>query len=257
MESYKLFNWLYYIAHAIGVVAVTLVGCWMGFYKGGFGFQDRPKNEFRFHPLFMSLSLLLINGEAILIYRGFRNQPKIYTKLVHGILQFIAFIIVLLGLKAVFDSHNLNKGPDGRPDPVVNLYSLHSWIGLSAVTLFGLQFVGGFIVFFKPGAPMEIRKMVMPTHRLTGLIIFVISLCAALMGVAEISAWSMKCWLDDKVICLEMWIANLFGVLIVAFAAIVIYLVAHPAWIRQPLPSEIAPQAAPILPEEPMQESSH
>ena len=47
----------------------------------------------------MSLSLLLINGEAILIYRGFRNQPKIYTKLVHGILQFIAFIIVLLGLK--------------------------------------------------------------------------------------------------------------------------------------------------------------
>ena len=50
-----------------------------------------------------------------------------------------ALFLTVIGLKAVFDSHNLKKGPDGKPAPIANLYSLHSWMGIITVILFALQ----------------------------------------------------------------------------------------------------------------------
>jgi len=246
-SEFFLFNILYAVAQLLGITAILLIGSWMAFFRGGFGFQDHPENEFRFHPMLMGFAMLLLNGEAILIYRGFRQVPKIYTKPIHGAMQLTGLVVALLGLKAVLDSHNYHRDEEGRPDPKVNFYSLHSWIGISAVTLFATQFAGGFLLFFKPGASLEVRQTLMPAHRLTGIVIFIISLGAALMGVAELSAWSMTCWLSGKVICGEMLLANLFGVTAAAFAAIVLVLVAHPAWIRQPLPSEVQPPAESVV----------
>ena len=69
----------------------------------------------------------------MLVYRVLRNTKKYYLKLIHAATMIVAFVLAVVALKAVFDSHNL---PD---PPLANLYSLHSWIGISAVALFAFQ----------------------------------------------------------------------------------------------------------------------
>jgi len=69
----------------------------------------------------------------MLVYRVFRNERKMRLKILHAVLQALALIISAVGLKAVFDSHNL------AAEPHANLYTLHSWIGLITIILFGIQ----------------------------------------------------------------------------------------------------------------------
>lgn len=68
-----------------------------------------------------------------MVYRVFRNDRKLYVKILHGSLLFFSIIFMAVGLKAVFDSHNLAN------PPVSNMYSLHSWLGLATIILFICQ----------------------------------------------------------------------------------------------------------------------
>lgn len=45
----------------------------------------------------------------------------------------------MIALKAVWDSHDYNRGPDNQLNPIPNLYSLHSWIGIFIFICFCLQ----------------------------------------------------------------------------------------------------------------------
>jgi cytochrome b-561 len=80
----------------------------------------------------------------MLLYRVFRNVEKIYVKLAHALVQVLALLFAAIALKAVFDSHNLAS------PPIPNLYSLHSWFGITAIILFISQWVLGFVSFLYP-----------------------------------------------------------------------------------------------------------
>ena len=75
---------------------------------------------------------------GILMYRVFRHERKKKLKLAHACIMISSFLLTVIGLKAVFDSHNL-KMQDGKPAPIANLYSLHSWMGIITVILFAMQ----------------------------------------------------------------------------------------------------------------------
>lgn len=112
--NYAICTILYIIAHLVGVGALVFVGLWIDYKKDGslknifqsnsiyfrFGFHDQPDLEFKFHPILMSLSLLFLNGEAIMIYRGLRFWPKWLTKFIHATLHTVSFTFMVLGLKA-------------------------------------------------------------------------------------------------------------------------------------------------------------
>lgn len=76
----------------------------------------------------------------------FRNVKKMYIKVLHAGIQVSALIFAAVGLKAVFDFHNAKN--------ITNMYTLHSWIGLTTVVLFGLQV--GILLFISPWATMMV-----------------------------------------------------------------------------------------------------
>lgn len=96
-----------------------------------------------------------------------------------------AFILTVIALVTVFDSHNL------APSPIPNMYSLHSWLGLSAVILFCLQYVVGFAAYLVPGAKESLRAAIMPLHVYFGLFGFVLAIASAVMGITEKAIFSM------------------------------------------------------------------
>ena len=71
---------------------------------------------------------------AMLTYRQWRCCNHSTIKLVHTLYHIMAIPCIAVGLIAAFDFHNNRK-----PTPIPNLYSLHSWMGLFTVGLYGLQ----------------------------------------------------------------------------------------------------------------------
>lgn len=75
----------------------------------------------------------LLSPAASLVYRLPQSWvgPKLPWKIAHASLHLLAFILTVLGLEAVFRYHN-NKH-------IANLYSLHSWLGITTVFFFACQ----------------------------------------------------------------------------------------------------------------------
>ena len=62
-----------------------------------------------------------------------RSGRKKYLKWAHSGIMMLSFVLSAIALQAVFDSNHRWK------NPIANLYTLHSWFGISAVALFAFQ----------------------------------------------------------------------------------------------------------------------
>lgn len=67
---------------------------------------------------------------GMLVYKTV-SGTKSFKKLVHLTLQCVALCLSLVGVWAALKFHN-DKGID-------NFYSLHSWLGIACLLLFGIQ----------------------------------------------------------------------------------------------------------------------
>ncbi|CAF1421631.1 unnamed protein product [Adineta steineri] len=209
-------------SQVVGVLAIILLAVLFGQYRGGFGWTVK----FNYHPLFMTLGMVFFYGDAILAYRVFRDVKKLRVKILHGSLLALSFIFSTIGLKAVFDNHNFANPPKA------NLYSLHSWVGLTAVILFAAQWVCGFVSFLFPKLSEDLRKAYMPSHKFWGKAIFLLAIGAVLMGITEYSIF-YKIYNNDDV-NYQRHLICFFGVFVLIFAGIVLYLVSNPGYQRPP-----------------------
>ena len=73
----------------------------------------------------------------------------------------------------------------------LSFHSLHSWMGITTVILFLMQWVCGLVTFLFPGLASHLRASYMPAHVFFGLLIFVFACATALLGITEKAIFSM------------------------------------------------------------------
>ncbi|KAJ7518776.1 hypothetical protein O6H91_20G008300 [Diphasiastrum complanatum] len=113
---------------------------------------------------------------AILVYKSIPGSKE-YKKLVHLSLQGVTLVVAIVAILAVFKFHNENG--------IDNLYSLHSWLGLTTVILFALQWLIGFVTFWYPGATENTRSALKPWHIFFGLLTYGLTIAMAESGTQE------------------------------------------------------------------------
>ncbi|KAK6931699.1 Cytochrome b561/ferric reductase transmembrane [Dillenia turbinata] len=190
-------------AHLLFICITTLVLVWLLHFRGGFAFSSTNKAKiFNLHVFFMAIGFILFAGEAIMAYKSVPGDRKA-QKLVHLVLHLIALACGIVGIIAVFKFHN-ELG-------YAHMYTLHSWLGMATICLFGFQLLLGFFSFFFPGAEKPVRARLAPWHVFMGITIFLIGIAAALTGISQ------------KFIFLglereqEAYIVNFTGILILLF----------------------------------------
>ncbi|XP_047988943.1 plasma membrane ascorbate-dependent reductase CYBRD1-like isoform X2 [Leguminivora glycinivorella] len=203
----------------IGVSALTIF--WTLFYREGYAWvDDIPEKQFNLHPTLMVAGFVTFSGFSVLLYRICRCFRRIYVKLLHAIFHALAFPCIVIGFLAVLDYHN-KKG-------INNFYSLHSWIGLTAMGLFGIQYAVGFFSFLLllicNKGTAGFRASLVPVHAAFGILTFVLGVCACLTGLTEKALFTITAPVYATM-SEESIVMNAIGVSIVAVAIVVLYTV--------------------------------
>ncbi|KAL3510338.1 hypothetical protein ACH5RR_029739 [Cinchona calisaya] len=128
------------------------------------------------HPLFMIIGFVLISGQGKKLTLSWQATRKT-QKFVHMTLNFIALLAGVVGLYAVFQFHH----DIGIPD----MYSLHSWLGITTVGLFAVQWLFAFLTFWYPAGSITTRANFAPWHVLLGMVIFSMAILSAVTGLVE------------------------------------------------------------------------
>ncbi|KAI3677402.1 hypothetical protein L2E82_51685 [Cichorium intybus] len=211
---------IFLYVRSLGLLVLILVLIWNVYYRGGLAlFSENKSLLFNVHPVMMVIGLLLMNGEAMLAYKTV-SGTKSFKKLLHLSLQFLAFLIALIGLWAAWKFHN-DKGID-------NFYSLHSWLGLVSLLLFAIQWGAGFVTFWYPGGSTKTRGSLMPWHVFFGVYIYTLCLVSCITGILEKVTFLQTHQIISHY-CFEAIMVNVVGVLIVVLGGFVIFGVISPS----------------------------
>lgn len=212
------------MVHLLGVVAAVLVLVWCIHFRGGLAFEAVNKNLiFNLHPVFMLIGFIVIGGEAIISYKSLPWSKEV-KKRIHLILHAFAIVLGIVGIWAAFKFHN-DSG-------IANLYSLHSWVGIGTISLYGIQWIFGFVTFFYPGAAVGLRRSSLPWHVLFGLLVYILAVVTAELGLLEKLTFLQNGGLAKY--GSEAFLVNFTGLVVILFGAFVIISAVAPANVEDP-----------------------
>ncbi|KAJ0987574.1 hypothetical protein J5N97_005930 [Dioscorea zingiberensis] len=163
-------------AHLFALLTGILVLVWALHYRGGVSIHaDNTDLIINTHPLVMVLGFILVAGEGIMAYK--LPMMRQGQKAMHLMLHLIALILGIFGVYVAFKYHKETQLSD--------MTSLHSWLGMVSIILFGTQWLFGFLYFWFPKAPMPTRTMLTPVHAAAGMAVFLTVICTAETGFAQ------------------------------------------------------------------------
>ncbi|KAK1268834.1 putative transmembrane ascorbate ferrireductase 2 [Acorus gramineus] len=207
------------VVRLVGVAVATLLLYWTLHFRGGLSLvSDNKDLIFNVHPVLMVIGFVLLNGEAMLAYKTI-SGTKNFKKAMHLAIQFVAFTLGLIGFWAALKFHN-DKGID-------NFYSLHSWLGLGCLFLFGIQWGTGFSTFWYPGGSRNSRASLLPWHVFIGVYIYALAIATAVTGILEKATFLQV----NNVIArysTESLLVNSLGILLTLLGGLVILAIVSP-----------------------------
>ncbi|XP_037121443.1 cytochrome b ascorbate-dependent protein 3-like [Syngnathus acus] len=227
MGSRATFYMSWCLCITTGIACVVLVVYWYWRWHGGFAW-DGTQAQFNWHPVLMISGLLVLYGLAAVLFRvpwGWSHKKRGW-KMLHAGLMLAALILAGVGLHAVFVVHrNLN---------IPALYSLHSWVGMSAVVTFAWQWFLGLVGFLLPCSAPRLGGALKGIHVWTGQAVLMLTLAACISGINEqlffaLDGVSASAYSSLPV---EALFGNMLGVLTVAFSVLVFGILSKTDWQR-------------------------
>ncbi|KAL3510867.1 hypothetical protein ACH5RR_030268 [Cinchona calisaya] len=175
--SFSSFFLIFFARLSAFIVALLLV-IWALYFQTSFIPQSSSQEDLIYavlHPLLMVIGFILVSGEAILVHRWLPGSRSL-KKSVHLCLQGLALGCGIFGIWTKFHSQ------DGI---VANFYSLHSWMGITCISLFGAQWLLGFLNFWHRREARTTRVRVLPWHVFLGLYTYALAVVTAETGLLE------------------------------------------------------------------------
>ena len=180
-----------FISLLLSPVAIILVSIWASSLGGVSWKEGESKRVFNWHPVMMVTAYAVMNAGA-LVFRvsgtssyqaavGSAPKKRGIAKVAHASTWSLTFVFGIVGILAVFRSHN-----DKISGYIANLYSLHSWVGITALTLYTLQFLFGILAFGGLLSRSRLRNpLTMELHKFTGTYIHILVTATILLGIQE------------------------------------------------------------------------
>nr|ABK25459.1 unknown [Picea sitchensis] len=159
----------------------------------------------------MFVGFIFLSSQAILAYKMIPAKKEV-QKTVHLVLQGSAIVLGAIGIYAVFKFHNESK--------IKNLYSLHSWLGIATISLFGLQWIAALLAFAFPGASKQRREAIYPWHVFLGVFLYAMAIGTAELGILERLTFQQFSGMDR--FSKEAMLVNSTGLIILIFSMLVV-----------------------------------
>jgi len=204
---------LFCVCVLTGAAAVGCVLFWKFNYDGGLAWRDDPGRQFAWHPILLTLAIVL-SGLGGTLYRVLTISRAV-TKSIHWVLMLLSIVCGGIGLWAVLDSHNLAS------PPIPNFFSLHSWLGLMTLCVLGLQFVMGTTMFILPCCSSSKKAAYLPLHKYFGIATLVGATAAAVIGLTEEALFSLPNYTDMPE---KGLVINAVGICLAVFTSSVIFI---------------------------------
>ncbi|KAM5557329.1 hypothetical protein ABKV19_024620 [Rosa sericea] len=170
----------------------------------------------------MKSSFTFVCVAAIISYRTLPLRKDV-KKLVHLVLHALALALGIIGIYLAFKNHNESG--------VANLYSLHSWIGIGVICLYGIQWIYGFLVFFYPKGSPGLRSDSIPWHVIFGLVVYILAVGNATLGFLEKLTFLESSGLEKY--GSEAFLVNFTALVTLVFGAFVIFSVISQAPVEE------------------------
>lgn len=181
---------LWTLPRLISAIFLVVMMIWVKKVEGGFGFEEA--SVFGWHALCMSLFIVVFTNEAVLTYAApffpqLSNAPSM-QKVFHSSMHILGLTSWILGLIAIIDYKLWSDSPTAFP--FFTMYTVHSWLGVCTLGLWGLQLLFGLFTFtlaktFSSDASKVLLKQI---HQFSGHCVYALGLATCATGFQDMQS---------------------------------------------------------------------